>query len=146
MHAMKTLLLYATLLFTAIVVLNLLGLLNPLERIMSFPMFRLGDTQVTPWIIIKAIVIFLAFVFASRLLQAYLDYKVYPTIGVDPGLGYALNTFFKYLSLIIGFFISMRLMGIDLRFLLVFAGAAGLAGCGCGPFSPPRWPSARSRS
>jgi small-conductance mechanosensitive channel len=44
-----------------------------------FPMFQLGDTRVTPWIIINAIVILLTFVFASRLLQAYLDYKVYPS-------------------------------------------------------------------
>ncbi|HEJ83763.1 MAG TPA: mechanosensitive ion channel [Desulfobacteraceae bacterium] len=130
-RSMKNLLLYASVLFTAIVVLNLLGLLNPLERIMSFPIFQLGDTRVTPWIIIKAVVILLAFVFASRLLQAYLDYKIYPVIGVDPGLGYALNTFFKYLSFGIGFFISISLVGIDLRFLLVFAGAAGI-GIGLG--------------
>jgi small-conductance mechanosensitive channel len=129
--SMKTLLLYATLLFTVIAVLNLLGLLNPLKGIMSFPMFQLGDTRVTPWIIINAIVILLTFVFASRLLQAYLDYKVYPSIGVDPGLGYALNTFFRYLSLAVGFLISIRLVGIDLRFLLVFAGAAGI-GIGLG--------------
>jgi small-conductance mechanosensitive channel len=130
-RSMKTLLLYATVLFTAIAVLNLLGLLNPLKSIMSFPMFKLGDTRVTPWIIINAVVILLAFVFASRLLQAYLDYKVYPTIGVDPGLGYALNTFFRYSWMAIGFLISIRLVGIDLRFLLVFAGAAGI-GIGLG--------------
>ncbi|MBN2033250.1 MAG: mechanosensitive ion channel [Deltaproteobacteria bacterium] len=130
-RSMKTVLLYATVLFTAIAVLNLLGLLNPLKSIMSFPMFQLGDTRVTPWLIINAVVILLAFVFASRLLQAYLDYKVYPTIGVDPGLGYALNTFFRYMSLAIGFLISIRLVGIDLRFLLVFAGAAGI-GIGLG--------------
>ena len=52
-------------------------------------------------------------------------------LGIDPGLGYALNTFFKYLSLAIGFFISISLVGIDLRFLLVFAGAAGI-GIGLG--------------
>jgi small-conductance mechanosensitive channel len=98
---------------------------------MSFPIFRLGVTQVTPWLIIKAVVILLAFVYASRLLQSYLDYKIYPAIGVDPGLGYALNTFFRYLSLGVGFFISISLVGIDLRFLLVFAGAAGI-GIGLG--------------
>ena len=59
-------------------------------------------------------------------MQAYLDFKVYPSIGVDPGLGYALNTFFKYFSLLIGAIISLRIVGIDLRFLLVFAGAAGI--------------------
>lgn len=130
-RSIKTLLLYATILITTIVVLNLLSLLNPLERIISFPVFQLGDTLVTPWIIIKAVIILMAFVFVSRLLQAYLDYKIYPAIGVDPGLGYALNTFFKYLSIGIGFIISISLVGIDLRFLLVFAGAAGI-GIGLG--------------
>ena len=127
----KTILVYGAVLFTVIVVLNLLGLLNPMERIMSFPIFQLGTTQVTLWIIIKAIVILLAFVFASRLLQAYFDYKIYPAIGIDPGLGYALNTFFKYLLLAIGFFLSITFVGIDLRFLMVFAGAAGI-GIGLG--------------
>jgi small-conductance mechanosensitive channel len=130
-RSLKTLLLYATVLITTIVMLNLLGLLDPLQTIMSFPIFHLGDTQVKPWIIIKAIVVLLAFVFASRLLQAYLDYKIYPALGIDPGLGYALNTFFKYLFLAFGFFISISLVGIDLRFLLVFAGAAGI-GIGLG--------------
>ena len=130
-QSIQSLLFYATLLLTTIVLLNLLGLLNPLATIMSFPIFRLGVTQVTPWLIIKAVVILLAFVYASRLLQAYLDYKIYPAIGVDPGLGYALNTFFRYLSLALGFFISISLVGIDLRFLLVFAGAAGI-GIGLG--------------
>ena len=130
-RSMKTLLLYASILTTAIVVLNLLSLLGPLERVISFPVFQLGDTQVTPWIVIKAIIILMAFVFVSRLLQAYLDYRIYPAIGIDPGLGYALNTFFKYLSIGIGFIISISLVGIDLRFLLVFAGAAGI-GIGLG--------------
>ncbi len=130
-RTMRILLRYVTLLLTAIVLLNLLGLLKPLETIMSFPIFRLGDTPVSLWLMIKAVVILLAFVFASRLLQAYLDYKIYPTIGVDPGLGYALNTFFKYLTLAVGFFISISLVGIDLQFLLVFAGAAGI-GIGLG--------------
>ena len=130
-RSMQSLLFYAVLLFTTIALLNLLGLLNPLANIMSFAIFQLGNTSVTPWLLIKAVVILLSFVYASRLLQAYMDYKVYPAIGVDPGLGYALNTFFRYLSLAVGFFISISLVGIDLRFLLVFAGAAGI-GIGLG--------------
>ncbi len=130
-RSLKSLLLYASVLLTLILVLSLLGLLDPLRRIISFPMFQFGETAVTLWIILKAIVILLAFVFASRLLQAYLDFKVYPILGVDPGLGYALNTFFKYLLLVGGFFISIEMMGIDLRFLIVFAGAAGI-GIGLG--------------
>jgi small-conductance mechanosensitive channel len=75
--------------------------------------------------------ILLAFIYATRLLQAYLDYRVYPSIGVDQGLGYALNMFFKYVSLAIGLLISLKVVGIDLRFFLVFAGAIGI-GVGLG--------------
>jgi small-conductance mechanosensitive channel len=130
-RSLRSLLLYAAVLVTIIIILNLLGLLDPLQRIISFPIFRLGEAQVTLWIILKAALIILAFVFATRLSQAYFDYKIYPGLGIDPGLGYALNTFFKYLFLAIGFLISLKLVGLNLRFLLVFAGAAGI-GIGLG--------------
>jgi len=130
-RSLKALLLYVNLTVTVIIVLNLLGLLTPLQRIMSFPVFEIGATPVTFWTILKAILILLAFVFGSRLIQAYLDYKIYPAIGVDPGLGYALNTFLKYTIIAIGLLVSLRVVGIDLRFLLVFAGALGI-GIGLG--------------
>ncbi len=125
-QSLRTLLLYTTVIVSALIILDIFGLLGPLQRILSFSVVKLGETQVTFWIILKALFILLAVFYASRLLQAYLDYKVYPSIGVDPGLGYALNTFFKYFSLLIGSIISLRIVGIDLRFLLVFAGAAGI--------------------
>ncbi len=130
-RSLRGLLLYANITATAIIVLNLLGLLSPLQRIMSFPVFEMGATQVTFWTILKAILILLSFIFGSRLLQAYFDYKVYPAIGIDPGLGYALNTFLKYATIAIGLLVSLRIVGIDLRFLLVFAGALGI-GIGLG--------------
>jgi small-conductance mechanosensitive channel len=130
-RTLKSLLLYATVIASMIVFLNLFGLINPLQRLMSFGIFQLGDTQVSLWLIVKAILILLGFIFTSRILQAYLDYKVYPELKIDPGLAYALNTFFKYVTLAIGFLISLKIIGIDLRFLLVFAGAIGI-GIGLG--------------
>ncbi|MGD2097874.1 MAG: mechanosensitive ion channel [Desulfobacterales bacterium] len=130
-RSLKALLAYATIAASAIILLELLGLMNPLQRLLSFPIIKLGETQVTLWIIVKAAFILTAFIYGSRLLQAVLDYKIYPSIGVDPGLGYALNTFFKYLTLAVGFLITLKIVGLDLRFLLVFAGAAGI-GIGLG--------------
>jgi len=124
-------LLYATAIATVIIVLNLLGLLGPLQQLMSFGVFRLGATQVTLWILIRAAFIIFAFFNISRLLQAYLDYKIYPSLGIDEGLSYALNTFLKYATLILGFLLALKIVGIDLRFLLVFAGAIGI-GIGLG--------------
>ncbi len=119
------------LLATIGIILNLLGLLDLVERVISFPVVELGTTQVTLWLIIKAVIILLAFIYAARLLQAYLDYKIYPSLGIDPGLGYALDTTFKYTFIAIGVLISLKVVGLDLRFLLVFAGAAGI-GIGLG--------------
>jgi potassium-dependent mechanosensitive channel len=130
-RCLRSLLIYLTVVVTGMVVLHLLGLLDPLQRVMSFSIFQLGETQVNSWNILKGVLILFVFVLASRPLQAYLDYKVYPGLGIDPGLGYALNTFFKYVSLILGVLFSLILVGIDLRFLLVFAGAAGI-GIGLG--------------
>lgn len=130
-QSVKSLLVYGVSLATILIVLNLLGLLGLLEQAMSFPVFELGKTGVTLWILLKAVLILVTFVFFSRISQAYLDHRVYPAVGIEPGLGYALNTFLKYLLLAVGFLVSLNVLGLDLRFLLVFAGAVGI-GIGMG--------------
>jgi small-conductance mechanosensitive channel len=130
-RSVKGVMVYATVLATVLVVLNLLGLLGLLKQVMSFPVFVMGSSSVTLWIILKSVLILLAFVYSSRLIQAYLDYRVYPAVGVEPGLGYAINTFLKYLMLSVGVLISLNVVGLDLRLLFVFAGAVGI-GIGMG--------------
>lgn len=130
-RSLNSLLLYATILATASVVLNLLGLLAILRQVMSIPVLIMGGATITLWTIVSAFVILLAFFFASRLLRAYLDYRIYPRLGIDQGLGYVLNTLLNYTFLAIGFVIALRIVGLDLRFLLVFAGAVGI-GIGLG--------------
>ena len=83
------------------------------------------------WTLLKAATILLAFFFFSRLLRAWLDYKVHPSVGVEEGLAYAINTFLHYTLLTIGFLVALRAVGLDLRVLMVFAGAVGI-GIGLG--------------
>ena len=130
-RSVKGLLIYATTLATILVVFNLLGILGIVKQAISFTVFTLGSTGISLWIILEATLILLAFIFFSRLLQAYLDYKVYPVMGIEPGLGYAINTFLKYMILAIGLLIALNVVGIDLRLLMVFAGAIGI-GIGMG--------------
>jgi len=129
--ALRSILKYATFLAVSIIVLNMLGLLYPLQSIMSFPIFHFGDTTITFWLIVIAILILFAIVYASRLVQAYFDYRIYPTFSIDPGLGYAINTVIKFTFLGIGCLISLNILGINLHYLLVFAGAIGV-GVGLG--------------
>jgi small-conductance mechanosensitive channel len=123
---LRSILKYTTVLAVLMIVLNMFGLFNPLQRLMSFPILHLADTTITFWLIVRAILILVAVVYIIRLVQAYFDYKLYPSFGVDPGLGYAINTVFKYISFGIGFLIALNTLGINLRFLLVFAGAIGV--------------------
>lgn len=129
--SLSSLLLYVTVLATAFVVLNLLGLLGILRQVMSIPVLVLGGAAITVWTIVSVVIILMAFFYASRLLRAYLDYRIYPHLGIEQGLGYILNTLLNYLFLAIGLLISLRIVGLDLRLLLVFAGAVGI-GVGLG--------------
>ena len=124
--SLKSLLLYTTATTIILTAFALLGLFDLFQRIFSFPIFKIGDTSLSILIFIKAGLILLVFIYLSRLLQAYLDYRIYPSLGIDTGLAYALNTFFKYLIIVIGFLISLRIVGIDLRVLMVFAGTIGI--------------------
>ncbi len=130
-RSLRSLLLYAAITTVTVVTLDLLGLMGPVERVLSFPIVRVGDTPLSLWTLCKAVLILLAVVLFSGFVRAWLDYKVYPSVGVDEGLGYAINTFLRYLLLAVGVLISLNSVGLDLRVLMVFAGAMGI-GLGLG--------------
>lgn len=124
--SLKGLILYAAVIVTGLVMLDLLGWLDPLRQVMSFPILTLGSSVLSLWVMAKAMLILLAFIYASRLICAYLNYKVYPSVGVEPGLAYAIDTFLKYFLLFLGGLTVLQVVGFDLRALLVFAGAIGI--------------------
>jgi small-conductance mechanosensitive channel len=124
-------LLYAVAVTVAGLLLNMIGLLDPLQRLLSFQVVKIGSSVLTFWVLIKAVLVLLFFIYGSRLLQAYLDYKVYPALGVDPGLGYAINTILRMAFFGVGALVALDTLGVDLGYLLVFAGAIGV-GIGLG--------------
>ncbi|MDF1593547.1 MAG: mechanosensitive ion channel [Desulfobacterales bacterium] len=130
-RSFRMILIYATLVGALYVTLRLLGFQGYLQRVLSFPLMHVGQTPISVWLLIEAAIILIAFIYLVRLLQAYLDYKVYPSIGVEPGMAYALNTFIKYFGFAVGIVFAFNFVGFDLRAFMVFAGAAGI-GIGLG--------------
>jgi small-conductance mechanosensitive channel len=124
-------LLFLTITVTFIIILNLFGILDPLIILISFPLFMIGTKAISFWTLIKVVILFIGIYYISRLLRSYLDYKIYPLLGIDEGLAYSINALISYLLFIIGFFIALALMGIDIRTVMVFAGAIGI-GIGLG--------------
>jgi small-conductance mechanosensitive channel len=129
--SVRSFLMYATAVAAVALLLNMIGLLEPIERVLSFPVVTIGKAGITIWVVIKALLILFFFIYASRLLQAYLDYKVYPAFGVEQGPGYALNTIIRLAFFGLGLLIALDSVGVDFGFLLVFAGAIGV-GIGLG--------------
>jgi small-conductance mechanosensitive channel len=129
--SVRSFLMYATAVAAAALLLNMIGLLEPIERVLSFPVIKVGATGITIWIVAKALLILFFFIYASRLLQAYLDYKVYPAFGVEQGPGYAINTIIRLAFFGVGLLVTLDTVGVDFSFLLVFAGAIGV-GIGLG--------------
>ncbi|MGB9499886.1 MAG: mechanosensitive ion channel family protein [Dissulfuribacterales bacterium] len=124
--SLKGFILYIAIIIAGLLMLDLLGLFDPVRRIMSFPLVKIGASQLSLWIIFKAGLILVIFFYVSKLLRSYLNYKMYPSMKVEPGNAYAIDTFLNYFLLIIGVFISLEIVGFDLRALLVFAGAIGI--------------------
>ena len=124
--ALRSLVLYSTVAAIVLLVLSLLELLDPLSRVMSFPILTIGQAPLSLWIFAKASLILIAFMLFSRVFRAWLGYKIFPALGVEEGLAFAINTFLNYLFFGIGFLFSLRAVGLDLRVLLVFAGAIGI--------------------
>jgi small-conductance mechanosensitive channel len=129
--ALYYLLIFATLTIGMVLILRLLGLYQPLRSVISFPLAFIGDRPISFWTLIKVGLIFIGLIFGSRLLRAYLDYQIYPLLGVDEGLAYSINTLLSYLIIFIGVLFALTIIGIDIRTLMVFAGAVGI-GIGLG--------------
>ena len=125
-RSLKLLTFYITIIIAIPVMMNLLGVLEPIRKIMSFPIMSVGGSFLSLWVLLEAALMLAAFYYASRLFCAYLGYKIYPSIGVAPGLAYAIDTFLKYILLFLGAMISLQIVGFDLRSLMVFAGAIGI--------------------
>jgi small-conductance mechanosensitive channel len=128
---LRRLLLYVSVICATVIILNLLGLSNPIIRLFSFPILHIGGNPLTLWLLIKAGIVFAVLIYISTLLRTYMSFKVYPTIGVDTGLAYALNTFLKYVFFAIAFIATLQAVGISPQILMIFAGAAGI-GIGLG--------------
>jgi potassium efflux system protein len=125
------LLLFVTITITVAVILDLLGLLDPIRSFVSFPLVMIGKKPISLWTFIKVIIIFSGIVYISRLLRSYMDYQIYPLLGIDEGLAYSINSLVSYLLIAIGIFIALAIVGINIRTLMVFAGAIGI-GIGLG--------------
>lgn len=112
-------------LFT-LAVLQQLGALDLVLDWAAHPLFRMGQTEVSPQAIFLAAVITLAFALVARLLGGFLGARFLPGFGIDPTTSEALATVLRYALVALGLFVALDTVGFDLTAVMIGLGALGI--------------------
>jgi small-conductance mechanosensitive channel len=101
-------------------------LVNELLRIAHYPLVKLGDSELTLASFFKfACIIALVFL-CERLLRRRLVRRFLHRTHLHPSLQYGISKIGGYVFILLGFYIALKMVGIDLSSLAVVAGAIGV--------------------
>jgi small-conductance mechanosensitive channel len=113
-------------LFWLTVLLNFFGLLNPLIATTESALnanLAIGSFSFTPGQILAALVAVWAAFLVSKFLRFLLEEDVYRHLHLASGIPYAISTMLHYVILLLGFFVALSALGIDLTKLTILVGA-----------------------
>jgi potassium-dependent mechanosensitive channel len=85
--------------------------------------FALGSLNVSPGRILAFVITVWASFLVSRFLRFMLEEDIYQRFQLARGIPYAISTLLHYVLLLLGFFIALGALGIDLTKITIVAGA-----------------------
>ena len=85
-------------------------------------LFKIQDTPVTFLSLIIFVLFLVGFTFLASFVKRFLNNKILPRFIKDGGLRYTLSRITQYVIVVIGIFISLQFLGIDLTGLAVIFG------------------------
>lgn len=95
-------------------------------RVLNFPLFKLGQTEITPAALLTFVCFCAGVIVGERLVRRHLLRRALSRTGMDESLQYTVSRIVGYLILLVGFYVALLTIGIDLGSLAVVAGAFGL--------------------
>jgi small-conductance mechanosensitive channel len=96
------------------------------ERVLNYPLLKLGDSQLTLNGVIKLLVFLALLLVAERYLRRLLRRRILARTHLEPDLQFAISRFVGYCFLGLGFFVALKVAGLDLSSLAIVAGAVGI--------------------
>lgn len=112
-----------------ILTLDFLSLRGPvtesIRRVLSAEL-GIGAFHVSLGNIIAFLIAVWAAFLISRFLRFLLDEDVYPRVNLGRGIPYATSTVLHYVILVVGFFVAVAALGIDMTKFTIIAGAFGV--------------------
>lgn len=113
------------------ITLKLFLLDAPFKALLGTPLLTLGKLEIAPLHIFNGLVVIFIALLLSRVVRAVLLSTIYPRMGIDVGVGYAVNTLLNYAFIVIGIFVGLSVLGVDLTSLTVVMASLGV-GIGLG--------------
>src|SRR6267378_1368022 len=113
-------------LFWLSLILNFFGLLTPLTATTRAALnanLGIGSLNISVHSILAFLIAIWASFLVSRFLRFLLEEDVYHHFHLAPGIPYATSTMLHYAILLLGFFIALGALGIDLTKITLLAGA-----------------------
>ena len=117
---------FLALLFWLDLLLNFFGLRTPLIATTEAALnanLAFGSFSITPGRILAFLITVWASFLVSKFLRFLLEEDVYHHLHLERGIPYAISTMLHYVILLLGFFVGLGALGIDLTKVTILAGA-----------------------
>jgi small-conductance mechanosensitive channel len=119
LQSIKRLITTATMITGAVIATKLLAIYSPIIMVLKTPLLVIQKVEFSLFNILSAAIIVGAATLVSKIVRALLNARVYPALGVEVGVAYAVNTIISYAIVVIGFFMVLVALGVNLSALTV---------------------------
>lgn len=119
LQSIKRLITTATMLVGAVVAMKLLAIYSPIIMVLKTPLLVIQKVEFSLFNILSAAIIVGSATLVSKIVRALLNARVYPALGVEVGVAYAVNTIISYAIVVVGFFMVLVALGVNLSALTV---------------------------
>ncbi len=101
-------------------------LLNELMEFLSCPLFSLGGNPISVLSVVKLVFLVAVVLVSEAILRRVFMRRVLARTHLDEGMRFAIARIGGYIFITLGFYVSLKFVGIDLSSLAVLAGAIGV--------------------
>lgn len=105
---------------------NELSAIEQVWEIINEPFFQLGNFNLTIWSMFYLLVLLFLLFFLTSKIRNWIVYKALAKSTIELGVRIAVGTIVRYISILIGLFIILQTLGIDLSSVTILAGALGI--------------------
>jgi len=100
--------------------------LHTADQWLHYPLFQIGKGEVTLFGIAGTILLLMFVVLGERIFRRTIVKRMLARSQLDEALRYGIERILGYLFLVLGFYIALQTVGLDLSSLAVLAGAIGV--------------------